>query len=232
MPSHTIAGPAAAALRTLTISQVAFIESLPKAELHAHLNGSIPIPVLQELALEHSAAAKSDEYLDEDTRAGLERLQTGTVVLGAIQDFFELFPAIYELTSTPDSLARATRGVLGEFLDGETPQCTYIELRTTPRETPFMSRSDYIRTVLDEVEKYPARTAALIVSLDRRMDERVIEECVEIVRGLKAGGRRVVGVDLCGDPTVRYNLLFFFLRFKSSLCVLRRQEMWTYSSGT
>jgi len=196
----SIAGFAANALQSLSSKQVAFIQSLPKAELHAHLNGSIPLSELQDLAREYTAKTEgnSSTVPSDAVHAGLTKLKN--FELEELHDFFGLFPAIYALTSNPPNLARAARAVLREFLDGDNPQCTYLELRSTPRETPAMSRMDYVRTVLAEVERYPRERAALIVSVDRRMEERVAEECIQIARTLKEEGRRVVGVDLCGDP--------------------------------
>src|ERR1700722_7675191 len=208
-----ISGFAAEALRSLTPSQISFLQKLPKAELHAHLNGSIPISLLRELAREYILSHPSDDSSD-GTRACLEKLQDeGSMIeLNEIQDFFGLFPAIYALTSTATSLARATRGVLSEFLDGEDPECAYLELRTTPREIRGggMSRYEYVCVVLEEVERYPVGKAGLIVSLDRRMEESVVGECVEIVKRLKGEGRRIVGVDLCGDPMVCVCVLCVF----------------------
>ncbi|KAI0666206.1 Metallo-dependent hydrolase [Trametes maxima] len=204
--SHTVAGYAAEALASLTPSQLEFLQKLPKAELHAHLNGSIPFPVLQQLASEFqfqsSATAEDTAALPEAVRTGIQRLQDG-VVLNELHDFFGLFPAIYAITSTPSTLRRAAKSVLDFFLsekDGYS-QASYLELRSTPRETPSMSRMQYIETVLGEVEQYLPERAALIVSLDRRMDRRAATECIECAVNLKKAGRRVVGVDLCGDPT-------------------------------
>lgn len=149
---------------------------------------------------------------------GLQRLAAG-VTLTEIGDFFGLFPAIYALTSTPDALRRAARAVLETFLGppdsaqtsrsnaGEEGEvgfggCAYLELRSTPRETPAMSRREYVVAVLDEVERYSKERAALIVSVDRRMGEEEAGECVDVAQDLKGEGRRVVGVDLCGDPMV------------------------------
>ncbi|KAF8337697.1 Metallo-dependent hydrolase [Amanita rubescens] len=199
---NTIAGPAAAALKALSPNQLAFIQSLPKAELHAHLNGSIPLEALQHLAKEYlsrSTSSSSNSIPNEDIRAGVKKF-SGGISLDKIDDFFVLFPAIYALTATRAALAYATRAVLSEFLDGESPQCTYLELRSTPKETEEMTREDYLRTVLDEVERYPKDRAAFIVSLDRRMCMEVMVECVEAAVKLKREGRRVVGIDLCGDP--------------------------------
>lgn len=197
--SHQIAGYAAAALESLAPEQVEFLQRLPKAELHAHLNGSIPLPLLQELASGHLA---SDPTADPTAiRASIAQLAAG-VPLDALGDFFGLFPAIYALTSTPAALARAAHGVLAHFLDGPAPQAAYLELRSGPRATPAMTRRAYVEAVLAEVERYPPERAALIVSLDRRMSADVAAECIEIAVSLRKAGRRVVGVDLCGDPTV------------------------------
>ncbi|KAI0960970.1 hypothetical protein AcV7_000199 [Taiwanofungus camphoratus] len=198
--SHVVSGFAANALASLTPSQLDFLRKLPKAELHAHLNGSIPLPVLQKLAhdfLEHESPSPTFDTV----KAGIDRLRQG-VILNEIHEFFELFPAIYALTSTPPSLALAARAVLHYFLastDGYS-EASYLEVRSTPRETSSMNRLKYLETVLEEVERYPENQAALIVSLDRRMNTVVAQECVEHAIKLKQEGRRVVGVDLCGDP--------------------------------
>ncbi len=214
--------PIEAALRALTPSQLSFLERLPKAELHAHLNGSIPLSLLQDLAREYTSSDNTSKpVVAADIHAGVQRLQAGSS-FSSIDDFFELFPAvIYALTSTPASLKRATRAILSHFLDPPIPTSTsdansgssaveYIELRTTPRETPHMSRRVYLETVLDEIEARSPDTAALIVSLDRRMSPDVARGVLELAVQLRREGRRVVGLDLCGDPTVRFHI--FFLR--------------------
>jgi len=223
------ASPAEAALRALTPSQLSFLERLPKVELHAHLNGSIPLALLQDLAREYTSTPDDDAGEEAaSVLATVQRLQSGATFNG-VGDFFGLFPAIYALTSTPSSLKRATRAVLSHFLDPCLPSTStstststsaaasvvYIELRTTPRETPHMSRRVYLETVLGEIEARSPDAAALIVSLDRRMTPDVAREVLELAVQLRREGRRVVGVDLCGDPTVRsIYLSFFFLLWR------------------
>ncbi|PSR82979.1 hypothetical protein PHLCEN_2v5949 [Hermanssonia centrifuga] len=212
-----ISGYAAAAFQSLTPAKIQFIRNLPKAELHAHLNGCIPVQVLQDLALERlSISSGSDSTangLPDEVKSGIERLQQG-VDLNEIHEFFGLFPAIYSLTSTPTALATATRAVLSQFLDLDAhptdpqPQAAYLELRSTPRENASMTRMQYLEAVLSEVERYPADRAALIVSLDRRMNARVAEEVVYCAVKLRKSGRRVVGIDLCGDPLTDDTLPF------------------------
>jgi adenosine deaminase len=132
------------------------------------------------------------------------------VRLDEISDFFQLFPAIYALTSTPEALAKATQAVLSSFLDPQLPpqpkilnshhhvstkplsgtntgvvptlpaaaQCTYLELRTTPRQTPQMSREVYLRTVLSTISasNYTTSQVSIIASLDRRMSREDVGE--------------------------------------------------------
>jgi adenosine deaminase len=202
----------AEAFHSLSKSQAEFLQNLPKAELHAHLNGSIPLSCLRELARESSI---NSEVLSDTVSKGLDVLERG-VELNVIDDFFSLFPAIYALTSTAPALATVTREVLSHFLvpgsDGAPSQCQYMELRTTPRKTSHMTRGKYLDTVLDEVEKYPPETAALLISIDRRMSLRDVQECVDLAISLKDQGRRVVGIDLCGDPLVSINMVLGVVR--------------------
>lgn len=197
----------ACALESLNPSQLLFLESLPKAELHAHLNGSIPISCLEQLAKNYkpSCAIGSAEVT-----SAVEALAAG-VQLNEIDDFFTLFPAIYALTSDVHSLQVAARAVLDEFLKPQpslsgiggapdVPQCTYLELRSTPRATDQMTRLEYVQAVLDEVERFPSDKVTFIVSVDRRMSRSEADEVVDIAIRMKNEGRRVVGVDLCGSP--------------------------------
>jgi len=111
--------PGELALRALTPSQITFLERLPKAELHAHLNGSIPLPLLQELTRDYksslanetddnTAAVANGNLPAADVLKGLERLQAGDADIG-IHGIFKLFPAVHALTSRHEgSDARST----------------------------------------------------------------------------------------------------------------------------
>lgn len=187
-------GAAGGALASLSPSQVVFIGALPKAELHAHLNGCIPLSCLQALARDFDASAHPN--LAGSIRETLSMLSSG-VKLNEIGDFFGLFPAIYALTSTPNTLRIATRAVLDSFLssvDGIPPQCSYLELRTTPRATPHMARREYLLTVLSEISLW--ENVALIVSVDRRMDVMTAVECVDLAIELRDLGHPIVCVNL------------------------------------
>jgi adenosine deaminase len=200
-----IYGPAAKALESLSPSQIVFLQDLPKAELHAHLNGSIPLPVLQQLAQSRKSTGNWGSNLDnEQVAEGLTKLEAG-IHLEELRDFFGLFPSIYALISDSESVKFATRAVLETFLGGEKPQCAYLELRTTPRRTPSLSKEEYVLAVLSEMELYA--DTVLILSIDRQMSEQDAMDVVDLAIQLREDGRSVVGIDLCGDPLVRY--IFF-----------------------
>ena len=223
MSRRQIHGPPASALARLTEEQRTFLQSLPKAELHAHLNGCIPLACLQELArtyvLDHDARGPGDTDAVA-IESGIEALKGG-VELEKLDDFFGLFRAVYALTASPENLAIATRAVLEDFVGkakkeeenegeregegegkGEGTQCSYMELRSAPRATPLMSRGKYVEAVLDEVERYPEERAAYILSLNRTMGPEVASECIDIAIEMKKANRRIVAVDLCGEPLV------------------------------
>ncbi len=82
-----VEGFAAAALNALPAEKLAFIASLPKAELHAHLNGSIPLACLQELAREFIAKPDALHSSSVAIQDSVQKLQDG-IELSVIDDFF------------------------------------------------------------------------------------------------------------------------------------------------
>jgi adenosine deaminase len=192
------------ALKSLSKEDMVFLARLPKAELHAHLNGSIPLECLREMAQTRKIDAKSE--IIEQTLRSLEN----DFALAKITDFFTLFPtAIYALTSTPENVALATKAVLEDFLfpiDGKPPQCTYLELRTTPRSTESMTKMVYLQTVLQAMESFSEAQCNLIVSVDWRMTAEQALETVNLAVELFKAGKRVVGIDLCGDFQVSLSI--------------------------
>ncbi|RUO95619.1 hypothetical protein BC936DRAFT_143608 [Jimgerdemannia flammicorona] len=96
----------------------AFCVALPKAELHAHVNGSISPETMREL-VERKKEAKPH----------LAKFQVPEK-LKDITDFFQIFKFIYQLTDDENSIRTVVRAVIDEFAaDG----VRYLELRSTPR---------------------------------------------------------------------------------------------------
>jgi adenosine deaminase len=117
--------------------------------------------------------------------------------------FFQVFSkSIYHLCTDPDSLRYATKSVLSNFqADG----VHYLELRTTPRESPEygISKERYVTEVLDSIDAFKRENPEqmsiyLILSVDRANTAAQAMEVVDLA--LKYKTRGVLAVDLCGNP--------------------------------
>lgn len=116
--------------------------------------------------------------------------------------FFPLFSSyIYNLLTDAESVRQATTSVLQSFMDDGV---VYLELRTTPRATPELTRDELVTTITSAIRDFEAANpelhTRLILCVDRRHELPTAEDILDLAlhhRGI------VVGLDLCGDPTVR-----------------------------
>ncbi|KAJ1346147.1 hypothetical protein KIN20_000855 [Parelaphostrongylus tenuis] len=115
---------------------------LPKVELHAHLNGSISFSTISKLY--SMLAAKGHNLFNEGIpQTDSLKLQKPTTM----EEVFKVFPVIQSLTTTTEAVAMATKDVIKEFNDDEV---IYLELRSTPRACPGMSKEQYVEAIIDE----------------------------------------------------------------------------------
>lgn len=152
-----------------------------KAELHAHLSGSVSTALVAVL---------------------------GPLPAGAPRDLdacFARFRAIHAAISTEDALRLACHEVLATFAADNTAE---LELRTTPRALADASAADYVRIVSACVDEFDdsqrrlgvvnAMRVSLVLSLDRAASPEAAEATVDLA---VAHRPLVVGVDLSGNPT-------------------------------
>ncbi|KAJ9665658.1 hypothetical protein H2201_004142 [Coniosporium apollinis] len=119
--------------------------------------------------------------------------------------FFPLFSSyIYKLCSDIPSIEYTTNAVLNDF---QSDNVVYLELRTTPRAIPQagITKSTYIHTILSCIAQHnnnPNNTlhTNLILSIDRRHTLVEAREIVDLALSFRPYG--VVGIDLCGDPSI------------------------------
>ncbi|KAF7543424.1 hypothetical protein G7046_g10004 [Stylonectria norvegica] len=133
------------------------------SQLHAHLTGSISRRALHAVWLRKKQSGETD--LDDPLVVMPEGKHDYN-----LETFFPLFGTyIYNLLTDEDSIRFTTTAVLTDFLnDG----VCYLELRTTPRETPHLSAESYIALLLTTIAAFEARHphlhTRLILSVDRR----------------------------------------------------------------
>ncbi|KAI8820215.1 uncharacterized protein EV422DRAFT_497052 [Fimicolochytrium jonesii] len=180
-----------------------FCRRLPKVELHAHLNGSIPPAALKDLALR-----KLGQRLHKDDAAqealnvlnALDEVECTGLTFGICVRFFPLFPAIYALTNDEESLTFIAHSVIDGFKnDG----VRYLEVRSGPRDAPEtgMTKETYIQTLLKAFGSASCDDilVKLIVAIDRKQTKDGAEGVIDLA--LKHRDEGIVGVDLCGDPS-------------------------------
>lgn len=173
---------------------ITFTKRLPKAELHAHLTGSITAECLHEIWIKRRQRGDAIDLADPL----LTIRPNGTH--HDIYNFFKLFDSyIYALCNTVESVKYATAHVLQSF---QNDGVRYLELRTTPRAAPAsgMSKEAYVQAVLDVIKAHGRyfMPTNLILSIDRRNSSAEAMAVVDLAIQHRDHG--VVGVDLCGNP--------------------------------
>ncbi|KDN44371.1 Metallo-dependent hydrolase [Tilletiaria anomala UBC 951] len=166
--------------------------TLPKVELHAHLNGSIRRSTLAELAKAAGLDDKAAHIANNDART--------------LSQMFAVFDVIHKSVRGKTNIMRVAREVLEDM---EADSVAYVEIRTTPKAQPDhgLTEEDYCHAVLEGMEDYASsrarskkRTVArLLLSIDRRAGRVAAKRCVELA--LQFRRRGVVGIDLSGDPS-------------------------------
>ncbi|XP_017856004.1 PREDICTED: adenosine deaminase-like protein [Drosophila arizonae] len=171
-----------------------FLRNLPKIELHAHLNGSLNIDSIRELAAKvYGVQTKEFSTLCER----FIKFEKGA----KLDDCFEKFGFVHELTSTKEGLEYATELVIRDFAKDNV---IYVELRTTPKANGNMSRRSYLDTVLGVIKKksdlYKIKVK-LLPSINRAEPVAVAEETVALAVELATVEPEIiVGIDFSGNP--------------------------------
>ncbi|EGG11849.1 uncharacterized protein MELLADRAFT_88931 [Melampsora larici-populina 98AG31] len=184
-------------------TDIQFCKQLPKLECsHAHLNGSIPRHKFLEL---RAIAAEKHPELASEFLFDSHTIEHTARFFGAFQN------DIYKVTDNPKAVTAATMSVLESF---EKDGCIYLELRTTPRNCESMDKAQYLDTVLKAIESYDQSNmrVRLLVSVDWKHSTEEALAIIELAQ--KERGRGIVGIDVCGNPTLsgRYRELIPALR--------------------
>ncbi|KAF5728595.1 adenosine/AMP deaminase family protein [Tripterygium wilfordii] len=196
--------------------------SMPKIELHAHLNGSIRDSTLLELAR------------DLGEKGVIVFADVEHVILKndrSLCEVFKLFDLIHILTTDHATVTRITKEVVEDFASDNV---VYLELRTTPKKNDLigMSKRSYMEAVLEGLRAVSAvdidfapknmdttspMTAItksnacngtikkkiyvrLLLSIDRRETTAAAMDTVKLALEMRRLG--VVGIDLSGNPNV------------------------------
>lgn len=175
------------------VSVRALIESLPKVQLHCHLEGTVAPATFLALARKHGVALGARA----DTPA--ERIYAFT----GFTEFLLLFAAVSETLRTPEDFYR----IAGEYVaDAAAQHVRYAELFISPSVwTHFQPDLDVhatvaaIRAALDEEGRKHGIDVALIADLTRNFGPERALETATLAASLRRFG--VIGVGLGGDES-------------------------------
>jgi adenosine deaminase len=190
------------------VSDRALIESLPKVQLHCHLEGTVAPATFLALARKHGVSLGA--------RAGipLERMYAFT----GFAEFLLLFAAVSETLRAPEDFQR----IAGEYVaDAAAQRVRYAELFISPSVwTHFHPDLDVhatvaaIRAALDEEGGKYGLDVALIADLTRNFGPERALQTARLAASLRRFG--VIGVGLGGDesrfPAALFSEAFAYAR--------------------
>ncbi|XP_059714199.1 leucine-rich repeat-containing protein 49 isoform X11 [Haemorhous mexicanus] len=206
--------------------ELRFYRRLPKAELHAHLNGCISIATMKKLMAQ---------------KPNLQ-IQNGMTVIDkgkkrTLDECFQMFQIIYQVTTRTEDILLITKDVIKEFADDGVK---YLELRSTPREenSTGMTKRMYVETVLEGIKQCQEEgldiEVRLLIAINRRDGPAVAKQTVKLAEEfLLSSDGVVVGLDLSGDPTAGHGQDFLEplseakkagLKLALHLCEIPNQE--------
>jgi len=122
----------------------------------------------------------------------------------SLDDCFRLFDIIHTLVVDKEALRKLARDVIRDFARDNV---VYLELRTTPRQTEFLSRQDYLTTIIEVIRECEADASLdimvrFVVSINRANGVEQATEIVELVLKTLAQNQEcfIVGLDFSGNP--------------------------------
>jgi len=169
-----------------------FLHSLPKAELHCHLDGSMRVSTIIDLA------KKQNVKLPESDPKKLERLLIAGPWCESLVDYLKAFDITTSVMQTAESLRRATYE-LAE--DNAAENVRYLEIRFSPilHTNNGLNLTDVIDAVIlgkEQAEKKFNITIGIIVCGLRHFSSEKSLTLAELTVAYKNSG--VVGFDLAG----------------------------------
>jgi adenosine deaminase len=173
----------------------AVLAGLPKIDLHRHLEGSLRLASLQDVALRHGLDLPAHDL------EALRPYVQFTARDSNYRHFLDKFSVLRRFYQSPETISRLTYEVIA---DAARDNIRYLELRFTPlalAKTQGYALADVTDWVLAAVaaacRDHPPLRVGVIVSANRHEAVTVAETVAQIA--VDRRDRGVVGLDLAGD---------------------------------
>lgn len=172
----------------------AFLHRMPKIDLHRHLEGSLRLQTLAEIAVEHGIDLPS--YRTEDLRRYVQARED--------QPDYHRFLAKFRLLRCFYRSREAVERIATEAVaDAASDNVRYLELRFNPvalsRAQCFPLRDvvEWVTGAIARAQQTHPITVRLILQIGRDETPPVAEEILELALAYR--GQGIVGLDLAGD---------------------------------
>jgi adenosine deaminase len=185
----------------ISTGKLSFYRTIPKVELHRHLEGSLRVETLLDIARQHELTIPYAHF------NSLVQMQQSDPL--TFTNFLSKFSTLRMFYRSPEVIARITREAV---MDAANDGVRYLELRFTPVALSRLQGFSY-GEVIDWVLQSSAEasrdfnlTTRLIVSVNRHEPVEVAEQVIH--QAIERKDRGIVGVDLAGSE-VNYSALPF-----------------------
>ena len=168
------------------------LKKLPKVELHCHLDGSLRVETILDLARRHNVSLPSSDA------SGLTKILTIGKKRGSLEDYIARFDITLSVMQTPDSLKRIAYELIE---DVAAENIRYIEIRYSPilHTSNGMTLDEAIFSVRDGLKKgekdFGVRSGIIVCGIRHISPEASLKLADLCVRFKNKG---VVGFDLAG----------------------------------
>lgn len=186
----------------------AAIHALPKIDLHRHLEGSVRLETLIEIAREYEI--EMPEYDIETLRPFVQMMPGET---RNSRHFLAKFHTLRQFFRSPEVIRRITREAIA---DAAADNIKYLELRFTPRalsnilECPFDAVIEWVCSAVEQAAADHDIQVRLILSMNRHESVDIGRDVVKAAVAYRDRG--VVAIDLAGDeqgfPAAPFRPLF------------------------
>ena len=188
----------------------AFVRAMPKADLHCHLDGSLRISTILDLAKQQGVELPSTDP------KGLKAAMGAGKICDDLVDYLRAFDITCKVLQTEASLERAAFE-LAE--DSAAENVRYLEVRYAPmlHTVKGLRLDKVVQAVLDGLHRaeraYDIKTGLIICGI-RNMDPEISLRMAEVAIAFK--NRGVVGFDLAGaevdNPAKHHREAFYLIR--------------------
>lgn len=168
------------------------LKKLPKVELHCHLDGSLRIETILDLAQRHNVSLPSSDA------SGLTKILSIGEKRGTLEEYIARFDITLSVMQTPDSLKRIAYELIE---DVAAENIRYIEIRYSPilHTSNGMTLEEAIFSVRDGLKKgekdFGVRSGIIVCGIRHISPEASLKLADLCVRFKNKG---VVGFDLAG----------------------------------